>query len=129
MGGLGRRRRRGRGLQISDRRGALERPDPASALQPQGVHGPSEVTDHAAFKWADRGWKGIPPAQMIIYELHPGTFTPAGGFAGVEEKIGYLKELGVNAVELMPVSQFPGARNWGHDGACPYAVQDSYGGP
>ncbi|MBU2574714.1 MAG: malto-oligosyltrehalose trehalohydrolase [Elusimicrobia bacterium] len=109
--------------------GADERPDPASAFQPQGVHGPSEVTDHSSFKWDDRAWKGIPPEKMIIYELHPGTFTAGGGFAGVEEKLTYLKDLGINAVELMPVAQFPGNRNWGYDGAYPYAVQNSYGGP
>lgn len=109
--------------------GGRARPDPASAFQPRGVHGPSEVTDHAAFKWDDLDWKGIPPAKMIIYELHPGTFTSGGGFAGVEEKLDYLKDLGINTVELMPVAQFPGSRNWGYDGAYPYAVQDSYGGP
>lgn len=105
-----------------------ERPDPASASQPEGVHGPSEVVDHAAFRWSDRSWKGLRLEDMVIYELHPGTFTPRGGFAGVEEKISYLKELGVNAVELMPVAQFPGPRNWGYDGAYLYAAQNSYGG-
>ena len=99
--------------------GGDERPDPASAFQPQGVHGPSEVTDHSSFKWADRAWKGIPPEKMIIYELHPGTFTSGGGFAGVAEKLPYLKDLGITAVELMPVAQFPGSRNWGYDGAYP----------
>lgn len=109
--------------------GVREFPDPASAFQPLGVHGPSEVTDHSSFSWDDGAWKGIPPGKMIIYELHPGTFTAEGGFGGAEEKLGYLKDLGINAVELMPVAQFPGGRNWGYDGAYPYAVQDSYGGP
>ena len=106
-----------------------ERPDPASASQPEGVHGPSRVIDQRAFEWEDRGWKGPAPEQMIIYELHPGTFTPEGGFAGIEKKLGYLKDLGINAVELMPVAQFPGERNWGYDGVYPYAPQASYGGP
>ncbi len=105
-----------------------ERPDPASASQPEGVHGPSEVVDHSAFRWSDAGWKGLRLEDMVIYELHAGTFTERGGFAGVEEKIGYLRELGVNTVELMPVAQFPGPRNWGYDGAYLYAAQNSYGG-
>lgn len=106
-----------------------DRPDPASHFQPEGVHGPSQVVDHAAFCWTDRDWRGIPPASMIIYELHTGTFTPEGTFEAVIARLKDLKELGVNAVELMPVAQFPGARNWGYDGAYPYAVQNSYGGP
>jgi maltooligosyltrehalose trehalohydrolase len=109
--------------------GAEARPDPASASQPHGVHGPSEVTDHSAFKWQDASWKGVPQEKLIIYELHPGTFTAEGGFAGVEGKLDYLKRLGITAVELMPVAQFPGARNWGYDGTYPYAPQASYGGP
>ncbi|KAF0126715.1 MAG: maltooligosyl trehalose hydrolase [Elusimicrobia bacterium] len=109
--------------------GRDERPDPASAFQPEGVHGPSEAVDHAAFPWADAAWRGLAPEKMIVYELHPGTFTPTGDFAGVESRIPYLKSLGVNAVELMPVSQFPGSRNWGYDGTYPYAPQNSYGGP
>ncbi|MDT8285713.1 MAG: malto-oligosyltrehalose trehalohydrolase [Elusimicrobiales bacterium] len=109
--------------------GRDERPDPASAFQPEGVHGPSEVVDHASFPWSDAAWRGLAPEKMIIYELHPGTFTPAGDFAGVESRLPYLKSLGVNAVELMPVAQFPGPRNWGYDGVYPYAPQNSYGGP
>jgi len=109
--------------------GRDERPDPASAFQPEGVHGPSEAVDHSAFPWSDAAWRGLPPERMIIYELHPGTFTPAGDFSGVESRLPYLTSLGVNAVELMPVSQFPGSRNWGYDGVYPYAPQDSYGGP
>lgn len=109
--------------------GRDERPDPASSFQPEGVHGPSEAVAHDAFQWSDTAWRGLPPEKMIIYELHTGTFTPTGDFAGVESRIPYLKSLGVNAVELMPVAQFPGPRNWGYDGVYPYAPQNSYGGP
>ncbi|HBE87986.1 MAG TPA: malto-oligosyltrehalose trehalohydrolase, partial [Elusimicrobia bacterium] len=109
--------------------GRDERPDPASGFQPEGVHGPSEAVGHSSFRWSDAAWRGLPPERMIIYELHPGTFTPSGDFAGVESRIPYLKSLGVNAVELMPVSQFPGSRNWGYDGVYPYAPQNTYGGP
>ncbi|PKM97843.1 MAG: malto-oligosyltrehalose trehalohydrolase [Elusimicrobia bacterium HGW-Elusimicrobia-3] len=109
--------------------GGEPRPDPASRSQPLGVHGPSEVVDQAAFAWQDGAWKGLPQEQLIIYELHPGTFTREGGFAGVEARLDYLKALGVTALELMPVAQFPGERNWGYDGVYPYAPQASYGGP
>lgn len=104
-------------------------PDPASHYQPDGVHQPSAVVDHGSFPWTDESWKGVPLAEMVQYELHVGTFTPEGTFAGVEERLPYLKDLGINTIELLPVSQFPGARNWGYDGAYPYAVQNSYGGP
>jgi maltooligosyltrehalose trehalohydrolase len=106
-----------------------DRPDPASRFQPDGVHGPSEIVDQSAFPWSDQGWRGIPLAAMILYELHPGTFTPEGTFDAVIPRLADLKELGVNAIELMPVAQFPGSRNWGYDGVYPYAVQNSYGGP
>ena len=106
----------------------LKRPDPTSLSQPEGVHGPSEVIDRQAFAWTDTYWKGIPMQQMIIYELHVGTFTDEGTFHGVAEKLDYLLELGVNTIEIMPVAQFPGERNWGYDGVYPFAVQDSYGG-
>lgn len=109
--------------------GNRERPDPASNFQPEGVHGPSEVVDHGAFSWEDKDWRGIPLSEMIMYELHVGTFTREGTFDAVIERIPYLKELGVNAIEIMPVAQFPGDRNWGYDGAYPFAVQNSYGGP
>jgi maltooligosyltrehalose trehalohydrolase len=109
--------------------GDRERPDPASHFQPQGVHGPSQVVDHRAFRWSDDAWAGVPPEAMIIYELHIGAFTPEGTLAGAASRLCELKELGVTAVEVMPVAQFPGARNWGYDGAYPYAVQNSYGGP
>lgn len=103
-------------------------PDPASRYQPEGVHGPSQVVD-LAFPWTDSEWKGMPLEKFIIYELHIGTFTPEGTFDAACERLGYLKELGVTAVEVMPVAQFPGTRNWGYDGAQLFAVQNSYGGP
>lgn len=109
--------------------GGLERPDPASHYQPQGIHKQSEVVDHGSFKWGDGKWPGIPLKEMIIYEIHLGTFTPEGNFDAAASRIGELSELGVNAVELMPVAQFPGERNWGYDGVHPFAVQNSYGGP
>jgi maltooligosyltrehalose trehalohydrolase len=109
--------------------GERERPDPASQYQPEGVHGASEVVDHTAFRWTDGGWKGLPLPSMIMYELHTGTFTPEGTFEAIIPRLGDLRDLGINTIELMPVSQFPGDRNWGYDGVYPYAVQNSYGGP
>ncbi|HDQ25211.1 MAG TPA: malto-oligosyltrehalose trehalohydrolase [bacterium] len=108
--------------------GAEPRPDPASFYQPGGVHGASEVIDHSAFKWSDRGFKGIKTADMVIYELHAGVFTGKGTFEAAAGRIKHLKDMGINAVEVMPVAQFPGARNWGYDGAYLYAVQNTYGG-
>ncbi len=108
--------------------GELERPDPASRFQPEGVHGPSELVD-TAFEWHDRLWSGIPLQDYIIYELHVGTFTPGGTFDAIIPHLERLVRLGVTAVELMPVAQFPGDRNWGYDGVYPFAVQNSYGGP
>ncbi|KPK47013.1 MAG: malto-oligosyltrehalose trehalohydrolase [Dehalococcoidia bacterium SM23_28_2] len=105
-----------------------ERPDPASRFQPRGVHGPSEVVS-PHFEWDDAGWTGLPLQEYTIYELHVGTFTPEGTFDAVIPQLGELKELGITAIELMPVAQFPGSRNWGYDGVCPFAVQNSYGGP
>lgn len=109
--------------------GRGEFPDPASPSQPDGVHGASEVIDHGAFGWEDDSWRVMPLSEMIIYELHVGTFSPEGTFASVAKRLDELCELGVNAVEIMPVSQFPGERNWGYDGAYHFAVQNSYGGP
>ncbi len=108
--------------------GDLLRPDPASLSQPQGVHGPSEVIDTEHFPWQEGEWKGMRLEQMIMYELHVGTFTPTGTFAGIIEKLDYLVELGINTIELMPLAQFPGSRNWGYDGVYPFAVQHTYGG-
>jgi len=103
-------------------------PDPASLSQPDGVHKASEVIDLNDFNWTDHNWENIPLKEMIQYELHTGTFTPEGTFAGIRSKLGYLKELGINTIEILPVSQFSGKRNWGYDGVYPFAVQDSYGG-
>ncbi|HEY3308529.1 MAG TPA: malto-oligosyltrehalose trehalohydrolase [Desulfuromonadaceae bacterium] len=105
------------------------RPDPASRFQPDGVHEASQVFDPQLFKWQDQEWRGITLEDYLIYELHVGTFSTEGTFAGVIRQLDYLKELGITAVELMPVAQFPGSRNWGYDGAYPFAVQNSYGGP
>jgi maltooligosyltrehalose trehalohydrolase len=108
--------------------GQTERPDPASRFQPQGVHGPSEVVD-SDFAWTDNGWFGIPLEHYVLYELHVGTFTPLGTFDAIIPRISELRDLGITAIELMPVAQFPGNRNWGYDGVYPFAVQNSYGGP
>ncbi len=105
-----------------------ERPDPASRFQPGGVHGPSQVVD-SRFPWQDRNWAGLPLEKYIVYELHVGTFTDEGTFDAVIPHLDEMKALGITAVELMPVAQFPGNRNWGYDGVYPFAVQDSYGGP
>lgn len=102
-------------------------PDPASRWQPDGVHGASAVMPNS-FNWTDHNWSGIPLEDMVIYELHVGTFTNAGTFDGIVSKLDYLRDLEVNAIEIMPIAQFPGERNWGYDGVYPYAVQHSYGG-
>ncbi len=104
------------------------RPDPASRAQPEGVHGLSALVDPSRFTWTDGGWKGRPLSALVFYELHVGTFSGLGSFEGVARRLDYLEELGVTAVELMPVAQFPGDRNWGYDGVLPFAVQSSYGG-
>lgn len=109
--------------------GTTQRPDPASQSQPEGIHGPSEVVDHGSFRWSDAGWEGVPLEDMVIYELHVGTFTPEGTFDAVIPRLAELMDLGITAIELMPVAQFPGDRNWGYDGAYPYAAQNTYGGP
>jgi maltooligosyltrehalose trehalohydrolase len=102
--------------------------DPASRFQPEGVHGPSALVD-ANFPWTDGDWRGAPLDHYVIYELHIGTFTREGTFAAVIPYLDYLAELGITAIELMPVAQFPGSRNWGYDGVYPFAAQNSYGGP
>ena len=104
-------------------------PDPVSRFLPGGVHGPSEIVDPAAFEWSDDGWRGLALRDYVIYELHVGTFTPEGTFDSAIAKLEYLRQLGITVVEVMPVSAFPGVRNWGYDGVSPYAVQASYGGP
>lgn len=103
-------------------------PDPASLSQPDGVHGFSAPVNLNSFIWTDTQWKGIAPQDLIVYELHTGTFSAAGTFDGIIEKLEYFKDLGVTAIELMPVAQFPGSRNWGYDGVHLFAVQNSYGG-
>ena len=104
-------------------------PDPASRFQPFDVHQPSEVIDPNAFDWRDDNWRGRPWEEAVLYELHIGTFTPLGTFAGVRDRIDYLADLGVTAIELMPVSDFPGKRNWGYDGVFPFAPDSTYGRP
>jgi len=108
--------------------GQKEHPDPASCFQPQGVHGPSQVME-SDFAWEDSHWSGMLLQEYIIYELHAGTFTTEGTFDAIIPHLDEVKELGISALELMPVAQFPGSRNWGYDGVFPFAVQNSYGGP
>ncbi|MCU1299480.1 MAG: malto-oligosyltrehalose trehalohydrolase [Acidobacteriaceae bacterium] len=107
----------------------LKVPDPASRFQPQDVHGPSEVINPSGFEWQDSDWRGRPWKEAVIYELHVGTFSPEGTFAGVEKKLDYLVDLGITAIELMPLSDFSGKRNWGYDGVLPFAPDSSYGRP
>jgi malto-oligosyltrehalose trehalohydrolase len=107
----------------------LRVPDPASRFQPDDVHGLSEVVDPAAYDWTDADWRGRPWHEAVVYELHVGAFTPSGTYAGVAEKLDHLVALGVTAIELMPVSEFPGRRNWGYDGVLPFAPDAAYGRP
>lgn len=109
--------------------GGKDYPDPVSRFQPEGVHGPSEVVDHTNFLWDDADWQLPPFKDLILYEVHVGTFTEDGSFEAIIGRLDDLVSIGVNAIELMPVAQFPGGRNWGYDGVFPYAVQNSYGGP
>src|ERR1044072_2018188 len=104
-------------------------PDPASHWQPEGVNQPSAVLCLDEFQWSDADWSGIARADLVFYELHVGTFTPEGTFDAVIPRLPALRELGVTAIEIMPVAQFSGTRNWGYDGVHPYAPQHSYGGP
>jgi maltooligosyltrehalose trehalohydrolase len=104
-------------------------PDPASRRNGQGVHGPSEVVDPEGFLWTDGDWRPLPWREAVIYELHVGTFTPEGTFAGVAGKLEHLRQLGVTAIELMPIGEFAGARGWGYDGVLPYAPASAYGSP
>jgi maltooligosyltrehalose trehalohydrolase len=109
--------------------GKKDYPDPASHFQPEGVHGPSQVIDHGSFVWSDDSWKGIPLKDSIIYEIHVGTYSKEGTFEAIIQSLDEFSDLGINVLELMPVAQFPGGRNWGYDGVFPYAVQNTYGGP
>ena len=103
--------------------------DPMSRSQPRGLRGPSRVVDPSAFEWTDAGWDGVPLDELVLYELHVGTFTPEGTFDAVIPHLRGLRSLGVNAIELMPVSQFPGERGWGYDGVFLRAPHHAYGGP
>ena len=109
--------------------GRHEVPDPASRRNPHGVHGPSEVIDPDAYAWDDAHWRAPPWHAAIIYELHVGTFSAAGTYAGVASRLAHLKRLGISAIELMPLAAFPGERDWGYDGVLPYAPQACYGRP
>ncbi len=104
-------------------------PDIASRFQPQGVHGPSQVIDGRSFRWTDSGWK--PPAlhELVIYELHVGTFTQEGTYEAIGRAFDHLKRIGVNAIELMPIADFAGDWNWGYDGVSIYAPSRAYGTP
>jgi maltooligosyltrehalose trehalohydrolase len=109
--------------------GEQDVPDPASRFQPRDVHGPSEVIDPIAFDWKDEIWRGRSWNEAVIYELHVGAFTKPGTFSAAKERLDYLAELGVTAIELMPVSDFPGRRNWGYDGVLLFAPDSTYGRP
>jgi maltooligosyltrehalose trehalohydrolase len=104
-------------------------PDPVSRYQPEGVHGPSQVVDPLGFRWSDARWRGIGLPELVVYELHVGTFTPRGTFAAAAERLPALRELGVTAIELMPVADWPGTRNWGYDGVALFAPARRYGSP
>src|SRR5918993_1204372 len=105
------------------------RPDPASRFQPEGVHGPSEVIDPNGYAWRHQSWNAPPREQLVVYELHVGTFTPEGTFEAARQRLPQLRELGVTALELMPLADFPGQRNWGYDGVSLFAPSRAYGRP
>ena len=104
-------------------------PDPRSPRQPHGVHGPSRTVDHSTFRWTDRDWHGMHLPSAVVYELHIGTFSPEGTFEGAIKRLDHLVDLGVTAVEVMPVASFSGDRNWGYDAVDLYAPHEGYGGP
>jgi maltooligosyltrehalose trehalohydrolase len=104
-------------------------PDPASRWQPDGVDGPSAALDPCSFRWTDQGWTGLDLGDLVLYELHVGTFSREGTFEGAAKYLDGLRDLGVTMIEPMPIGQFPGSRNWGYDGVFPFAVQNTYGGP
>jgi len=109
--------------------GGPPRPDPRSAFQPGGIHGPSRVIDHAAFAWSDSGWRGIPLTGSVLYECHVGTFSAEGTFDGAIGHLGHLAHLGIDAIELLPVAEFSGLQGWGYDGVDLFAPHHAYGGP
>src|SRR5690606_35566400 len=104
-------------------------PDPAARAQIGDVHGPSRLVDPAAYGWRHADWRGLPWHETVLYELHVGTFTPEGTFAAAARKLPWLADLGVTAVELMPIAQFGGDRGWGYDGVLHYAPHNAYGAP
>jgi maltooligosyltrehalose trehalohydrolase len=108
--------------------GGDSRPDPASRFQPDGVHAASQIVEPATFQWTDRAWKGVALRDSVFYELHVGTYTREGTLSALIPQLDQLTDLGVTTIELMPLSQFPGGRNWGYDGVFPFALQNSYGG-
>jgi maltooligosyltrehalose trehalohydrolase len=109
--------------------GETPRPDPLSRWQPEGISGPSAVFDAGRHAWGDRAWKGVRRDDLVVSEVHVGTFTQGGTFLSALERLPDLLDVGITCVELMPVGQFPGVRNWGYDGVFPFAVQNSYGAP
>ncbi|MFW5832556.1 MAG: malto-oligosyltrehalose trehalohydrolase [Pseudomonadota bacterium] len=119
----------GAGTRYQFRVGDLRVPDPASRFQPDDVHAASEVVDLAAYRWRHDDWRGRPWAETVLYELHPGTFSPEGTYAGIRQKLDHLVDLGVTAIELMPLADFPGSRNWGYDGVLMFAPDSAYGRP
>lgn len=104
-------------------------PDPASRFQPQDVHGSSQVIDPGSWQWTDNDWRGRPWHEAVIYQLHVGTFSEDGSFTGVKKKLDHLVELGISALQLMPIAEFPGGHNWGYDGVLPFAPDCRYGTP
>jgi maltooligosyltrehalose trehalohydrolase len=119
----------GPGTRYRFRLAGLDVPDPASRWNPDDVHGPSVVVDPESFVWSDAAWRGRPWEEAVIYETHVGTFTSEGTFNALRGKLDYLADLGITALELMPVADFPGRRNWGYDGVLPFAPEASYGTP
>ena len=109
--------------------GSPPRPDPRSKWQPEGIHEPSALLDQSRFQWSDEGWRGMSHRGAILYELHVGTFTPSGTFEGIIDRLPHLLDLGVDAIELLPVAEFSGERGWGYDGVDLYAPHHAYGGP
>jgi maltooligosyltrehalose trehalohydrolase len=109
--------------------GGPPRPDPRSAFQPRGVHGPSRLVDHASFTWHDSGWRGVPLPGSVLYECHVGTFSAEGTFDGAIQHLQHLADLGVDLIELLPVAEFSGQRGWGYDGVDLFAPHHAYGGP
>ena len=104
-------------------------PDPASRHQPEDVHGSSEVIDPSSYMWRDIAWRGRPWEEAVLYELHIGAFTPEGTFRAAIDRLDHLVSLGVTAIEIMPIADFPGRWNWGYDGVLPYAPDADYGRP